>query len=348
MYLRNPGVYSLCTFWFSRQQQSVPTRYRGETAYYVRTRCQDLDYQEGHVAESRLLPKDEPVQFTIGRRGVKKLALGSAAPTTQVPVPVPMVPGHAPYGHGRGSTSAHGAAAAAAAARDRDMYGGARIHQRPLPSLPNLSEQSSEEDVGRAMAQAQVHRTSSGRESQYPQYNPRQVSRPAHSTGSSSRDDPQYFVLDPDELRVEDASAEERRAARAANMQAQEEGSGRSPSQRGASGSSCQGAVANYNASQGSRSSRSPGQTPVKVRGAPLDGSTNNNNSQTDGGGGGGGGGRTRKDQQKSPEEENAENLNKEVHLNNSCHEIPLRPTREGSQSQPADNSNSTSNSSWP
>lgn len=48
----------------------------------------------------------------------------------------------------------------------------------------------------------------------------------------------------------------------------------------------------------------------------------------------------------KSPEEENAENINKEVHIN-SCHEIPLRPSREGSQIR-TDNSNSTSNSSWP
>ena len=50
---------------------------------------------------------------------------------------------------------------------------------------------------------------------------------------------------------------------------------------------------------------------------------------------------------QKTPEEENAENFNKEVNLNNSCHEIPLRPTREGSQQSHSD-SNNSGNSSWP
>ncbi|ELT89895.1 hypothetical protein CAPTEDRAFT_223753 [Capitella teleta] len=47
---------------------------------------------------------------------------------------------------------------------------------------------------------------------------------------------------------------------------------------------------------------------------------------QADSSSSGGGGG-----VHKSPEEENAENIHKEVHIT-SCHEIPLRPSREGSQ----------------
>lgn len=50
----------------------------------------------------------------------------------------------------------------------------------------------------------------------------------------------------------------------------------------------------------------------------------------------------------KSPEEENAENFNKEVHLNNSCHEIPLRPTRDGIQPSQTCNETNNGNCSWP
>ena len=50
----------------------------------------------------------------------------------------------------------------------------------------------------------------------------------------------------------------------------------------------------------------------------------------------------------KSPEEENAENFNKEVHLNNSCHEIPLRPSRDGTQPSQTCNETNNGNCSWP
>ena len=199
-----------------------------------------------------------------------------------------------------------------------------RMESRPLPSIPNIPE-ATEDDGGRQ--NVQVYRTQSGREHYH--YQPRIYMRPVpqsapphHPTafpvsppvvpttpsvatgatgtgppsrpstaasGSISAGDPQYFVLDPDDLKEreeqEEERARERRAARAANAEAQ-------------------GSTVN-----------------------PL---------------------------QKSPEEENAENINKEVHLNNSCHEIPLRPTREGSQTRTTPNpnitneSNNTGNCSWP
>ncbi len=116
--------------------------------------------------------------------------------------------------------------------------------------------------------------------------------RPRTASARSSDTDPQYFVLDPDELSVEEEEEEE------------------------GEGEEVQDSAADAAARGG-----------------------------------------------KSPEEENAENADKETtssgtsgsgHLNNSCHEIPLRPSREtphsvrGGIGNAGAEINNTGNTSWP
>ena len=52
---------------------------------------------------------------------------------------------------------------------------------------------------------------------------------------------------------------------------------------------------------------------------------------------------------EKSPQEENAENFDKEVHLNCSCHEIPPQPEKTSAKDAKCDGSSSGNNNySWP
>ena len=146
-----------------------------------------------------------------------------------------------------------------------------RMESRPLPSLPNLAAETEQSPNSRA--KVQVHRTNSGRRAGH--------TRTGAAPGCDGLPDPpQYFELDPDELK-----ARARHAARAANAHAS------SPSRRK------------------------------------------------------GGDGRA----QKSPEEENAENVDKEVHHNNSCSEIPLRLMRDLARPLPPRTEPAPANNySWP
>ena len=72
------------------------------------------------------------------------------------------------------------------------------MESRPLPSIPTVSE--TEEDArSEKSSKVQVYRTSSGREHYH---NPRLVvtPRPTPPSSAEPKEDPQYFVLDPDEL----------------------------------------------------------------------------------------------------------------------------------------------------
>lgn len=177
-----------------------------------------------------------------------------------------------------------------------------KMESRPLPSLPNIpaAAELSKSDDDPSMCIAEIHRTNSQASSQAHYQAPLYTGaggastmvagagrpRTASARSQSSTDgDPQYFVLDPDELSLEDVEACNRHAARTANAH-----------------------------SSVDTDAAEPG---------------------TSGGGG------------KSPEEENEENQDKETHLNNSCHEIPLRPSRETPQSSRTE-INNTGNTSWP
>ena len=153
-----------------------------------------------------------------------------------------------------------------------------RMESRPLPSLPNLAADS-EQQSPNSRAKVQVHRTNSGRKAG----GTRTGSGPPGHDGCP---DPQYFELDPDELKAGGSrAAHARHAARVANAHAS------SPSRRK------------------------------------------------------GGDGRA----QKSPEEENAENVDKEVHHNNSCSEIPLRFMRDLAKPLPQRTEPAPANNySWP
>lgn len=176
--------------------------------------------------------------------------------------------------HGRASTSQQ-----QQLLQQRENLYARRMESRPLPSLPNLAAESDESPDCRL--KVQIHRTNSGRK-------PGTRTGPGPGPGpSTSREcpDPQYFELDPDELKASGCRAHARHAARAANAHAS------SPTRRK------------------------------------------------------GDGGR----RQKSPEEENAENCDKEVHHNNSCSEIPLRLIRDSARPPvPRVEPAPANNYSWP
>ncbi|KAK2147095.1 hypothetical protein LSH36_570g03021 [Paralvinella palmiformis] len=301
---------------------------RSETTLYVRA-SQEPDYREGVISETRLVPKYDTTQMTLTQKPPNRVAL--------VP-PVSRGPG----------TAAHGA--------PRENLYCRRMESRPLPSLPNLAEQppmwapsGSDDDVDRY--RVQVHRTGSGRE-QHCHYQPRVVTKRAHSTGSSSRDDPQYFVLDPDDLVVEGGV-----------------GGGGVLDEPVAGPSAAPMKVVHHQAAVKLPAAVNSGALPAKIRNgaeapppAPPVGVLDAEIPEPPllpgaaaPGPSGAAPGKTKptpppKPNQKSPEQENVENDTKEVHnLNNSCHEIPLRPSREGSQTNKVpDSSSNTGNSSWP
>lgn len=75
------------------------------------------------------------------------------------------------------------------------------MESRPLPQIP--STDGMEEDArSEKSSKVQVYRTSSGREHYH---NPRLVitPRPTPPPSAEPREDPQYFVLDPDEMTIE-------------------------------------------------------------------------------------------------------------------------------------------------
>ncbi len=178
------------------------------------------------------------------------------------------------------------------------------MEHRPLPSIPDLNEADGDDKSDRSSQnKVQVYRTSSGKEHFH---NPRLVvnmrsdrsdrSDPSDRGGPS--EDPQYFVLDPDEVST---------------------GPG-SPLPPGLVG------AASHPHHHAYPYPQYPGVYPD-----------------------------TSSDKQKSPEEENAENFNKEVASNNSSlPELPPRPVtglpRQMSiqHSHQHDCSQGNSNSSWP
>ncbi len=179
------------------------------------------------------------------------------------------------------------------------------MEQRPLPSIPDLNEADSEDGKSDRSSQnkVQVYRTSSGKEHFH---NPHLVvnmrsdrsDRSDHSDPRGPSEDPQYFVLDPDEVSTGPASP-------------------LPPS-----------ACVHHHPP--------PHLYPAR--------------------GGSSSSGITSSEKQKSPEEENAENFNKEVaSTNSSLPELPPRPVtglpRQMSQrvqSNSNDYSQGNSNSSWP
>ena len=180
------------------------------------------------------------------------------------------------------------------------------MESRPLPSIPDQNEADTDDTKSDRSSQnkVQVYRTSSGKEHYH---NPRLVvnmrsdrsDRSDHSDPRGPSEDPQYFVLDPDEVST------------------------------GNSASPLPGSSAGCSASH-------PHHYPQHYPGRE--------------------GGGVMSDKQKSPEEENAENFNKEVaSTNSSLPELPPRPLtglpRQMSQrvqSNPNDYSQGNSNSSWP
>ncbi len=74
------------------------------------------------------------------------------------------------------------------------------MESRPLPSIPSLSDV--DDDKSERSAKVQVYRTSSGREHYH---NPKLVVTTKDPRGGAEID-PQYFVLDPDELPEESPS----------------------------------------------------------------------------------------------------------------------------------------------
>ncbi|KAI0208661.1 hypothetical protein LSAT2_006640, partial [Lamellibrachia satsuma] len=229
------------------QQQQYETRQRQGTALYFRA-PQEAELQEEAVAETCTLPLKETCP---------------AGPS-----------GKQHRRHGRASTSQQ-----QQLLQQRENLYARRMESRPLPSLPNLAAESDESPDCRL--KVQIHRTNSGRK-------PGTRTGPGPGPGpSTSREcpDPQYFELDPDELKASGCRAHARHAARAANAHAS------SPTRRK------------------------------------------------------GDGGR----RQKSPEEENAENCDKEVHHNNSCSEIPLRLIRDSARPPvPRVEPAPANNYSWP
>ena len=73
------------------------------------------------------------------------------------------------------------------------------MESRPLPQIPSLSAEAEEDARSERSSKVQVYRTSSGREHYH---NPRLVitPRPTPPHSAEPREDPQYFVLDPDEV----------------------------------------------------------------------------------------------------------------------------------------------------
>ena len=180
------------------------------------------------------------------------------------------------------------------------------MESRPLPSIPDLNEVDNDDAKSDRSSQnkVQVYRTSSGKEHYH---NPRLVvnmrsdrsDRSDHSDPRGPSEDPQYFVLDPDEVST-----------------------GNPATPLPGSSAGCSSSHPHY-----------PHQHHYPDRG---------------------GGGVP--SEQKSPEEENAENFNKEVaSTNSSLPELPPRPVtglpRQMShrvQSNPNEYSQGNSNSSWP
>ena len=201
------------------------------------------------------------------------------------------------------------------------------MESRPLPSIPDLNEVDNDDAKSDRSSQnkVQVYRTSSGKEHYH---NPRLVvnmrsdrsDRSDHSDPRGPSEDPQYFVLDPDEVST---------------------GNPASPLP-GASG--CSASSHHQHQHHHHHPSHYPHQQ--HYPGARAGG----------GGGGGAAAGGVPSDKQKSPEEENAENFNKEVaSTNSSLPELPPRPVtglpRQMShrvQSNPNEYSQGNSNSSWP
>ena len=226
-----------------------------------------------------------------------------------------------------------------------------KMEQRPLPSIPNLSEESQMDDSD-GSDKIQVFRTNSGKE--HCHYHPRVVMRTGAPRSATC-----VAVAGP---QVPSSGAQQVPATPTGSASGSGSGvhgavgggpavvAGAGPQAAGPAPSKCTGT-----------GSGTP--TPASCKDDPqyfvLDPDQDNDPSaharraarhaqQPDSGHGHGQGqSQASRGPHKSPEEENAENINKEVHINNSCHEIPLRPTREGSQTR-TDNSNSTSNSSWP
>ena len=318
---------------FSRQQESRPLT---ESAVYVRAR-QDPEYRDDLAAEMYLTAKSHPYhpqsqaakyktqQYRGMHGGGGQVNLYSHNKMGQRPLPsIPNIP----------------AAAAAAGAAPVPPTMTSRQHSRQEPVEPLEPTSGSDDDP--KMIIAEIHRTNSQASSSnnygtacgvaaaaapgagvsvVPAHEaatmvagprrPRAASARSQQSGSYSdrggggacggsslgKDDPQYFVLDPDELTGEDAAAGNRRAARAQHQHQQQHhgqpGSG--------TGSGCHGDAAHGHSAQ------------------------------------------------KSPEEEeNDENTDKETHLNNSCHEIPLRPSRDTPQQNSRTEINNTGNTSWP
>jgi len=215
------------------------------------------------------------------------------------------------------------------------------MEQRPLPSIPNIPE-ASEDDGGRQ--NVQVYRTQSGREHYH--YQPRIYMRPVPQSAPPDRHHPMAFPVSPPVVPggVPVITPTPGPGPAAAT--------GTGPPSRpstAASGSTSAGEPSYFtldpdDLKELKESEEAEEEAAVRERerraaraaNAEAQGSTGVNPAQ------------------KSPEEENAENINKEVHLNNSCHEIPLRPTREGSQTRVTPNpnitneSNNTGNCSWP
>ena len=313
------------------------------------------------MVETRRVPKYDTSQLTLSQKPPTRVAL--------VPPQATRPPG----------TAAHGA--------PRENLYCRRMESRPLPSLPNLAEQphhpqqqhpqqqqqlqqqwppppppsSSDDDVDRY--RVQVHRTGSGRE-QHCHYQPRVVTKRAHSTGSSSRDDPQYFVLDPDDPVPEEPEAGTSEAGTSASSfggvpkvkELPKAGSVKLPI-AGSSG----GAPLMLPTGAGGAQTKMPRATAAaKMPSGAAAPATNQPGASSQPGpanpscAASSTRSKTKpvpppKPNQKSPEQENVENDSKEVHnVNNSCHEIPLRPSREGSQTSKIPESNNTGNSSWP
>ena len=178
------------------------------------------------------------------------------------------------------------------------------MESRPLPSIPDEGDTDDAKSDRSSQNKVQVYRTSSGKEHYH---NPRLVvnmrsdrsDRSDHSDPRGPSEDPQYFVLDPDEVST-----------------------GNPGSPLPGSSAGCSASYPHY-----------PQQQHYPGRGGGM-----------------------ASDKQKSPEEENAENFNKEVaSTNSSLPELPPRPVtglpRQMSQrvqSNPNDYSQGNSNSSWP
>lgn len=278
-----------------QQQESRPL---AESAVYVRAR-QDPEYRDDLATDMYLTAKSHPYHPQAAKykanqyRGYGgQVNLYSHNKMVQRPLPsIPNIP--------------EAAAKASGAPTPVPPPMAPMARQDSVPPIPPDCGSGSDDDP--KMTIAEIHRTNSQASSSNAYQSglsaheapgtisasacatmvagprrPRAASARSQSgsyAGSAGKDDPQYFVLDPEELTEEQAAAGDRRAARAATAAAPE------------------------------------------AHGGPA---------------------------QKSPEEEeNDENQDKETHLNNSCHEIPLRPSREAPQSSRTE-INNTGNTSWP